>query len=109
MSPCDFDGGSWSVAHNGHMPKNSPYKIVLSYNEREILNEWSRKYTLPYFQVVRAKIILLAAAGQSNEEIAKALSLRREAVSQWRKRFFHERLAGLEDRPRSGRPRGRIV
>jgi transposase len=50
-------------------------------------------------------MILLAAAGQRNDEIAAALSVGRDVVSLWRKRFFHERLAGLEERPRPGRPR----
>jgi transposase len=63
------------------------------------------KYTLPYFQVVRAKMILMAAEGYSNDEIARRLSTRRDVVSMWRKRFFTERLAGLEERARPGRPR----
>jgi transposase len=63
------------------------------------------KYTLPYFQVNRAKMILLAAQGLSNDEIARCLHTRREVVSLWRKRFFEERLPGLEERPRPGRPR----
>ena len=49
--------------------------------------------------------MLLAAAGLSNEEIARRLSTTREVVSKWRKRFFEERLAGLEERDRPGRPR----
>jgi transposase len=60
---------------------------------------------LPYFHVTRAKMILLAAQGLSNDEIAASLSTRREVVSQWRKRFFEQRLAGLEERARPGRPR----
>jgi len=50
-------------------------------------------------------MILLAAEGRSNDEIAAALSIGRDVVSLWRKRFFYERLSGLEERPRSGRPR----
>jgi transposase len=60
---------------------------------------------LPYFQVIRAQMILLAAEGRSNDEIGAALSIGREVVSLWRKRFFYQRLAGLEERPRPGRPR----
>jgi transposase len=60
---------------------------------------------LPYFQVQRAKMILLAAEGLSNDQIAARLSSRREVVSMWRKRFFAERLAGLDERVRPGRPR----
>jgi hypothetical protein len=68
--------------------------------------EWQRRaaqYTLPHFQVQRAKMILLAAEGWSNDEIARRLDTRRDVVSMRRKRFFTERLAGLEER--AGRPR----
>ena len=87
------------------MPRQSPHVISLSRQERDVLESRARKYTLPYFQVVRALMILLAAEGRSNDEIAAALSVGRDVVSLWRKRFFYERLAGLEERPRSGRPR----
>ena len=63
------------------------------------------KYTLPYYQVVRAKMILLAADDWSNDEIASCLHTRREIVSLWRKRFFEQRLPGLEDQARPGRLR----
>ena len=49
-------------------------------------------------------MILLAAQGLRNDEIAATLSVGRDVVSLWRKRFFQQRLAGLEERPRSGRP-----
>jgi Winged helix-turn helix len=87
------------------MPKKSPYEIVLSEGEVKELSRRAGKYTLPYFMVMRAKIILLAAQGLRNDEIADRLSTRREIVSMWRKRFFEERLRGLEERPRPGRPR----
>ncbi len=87
------------------MPRTSPYVIILSREERRVLESRARQYTLPYFQVVRALMILLAAEGHSNDEIAAALSVGRDVVSLWRKRFFYERGAGLDERPRSGRPR----
>lgn len=87
------------------MPRKSPFMIRLSRKERDILEMRSRKYTLPYFEVLRAKMILLAAQGLPNDEIATALSVGRDVVSLWRKRFFRERLPGLEERPRPGRPR----
>ncbi len=87
------------------MPRQSPFEIVLTTEERRDLEGRSRKYTLPYFEVLRAKMILLAAEGRRNDEIAAALSTRREVVSQWRKRFFEDRLSGLEEQPRPGRPR----
>lgn len=77
---------------------------MLSAEELSVLERRSRCYTLPYRDVVRAKMILLAARGYRNDEIATRLDCRREVVSKWRKRFFEQRLAGLEERPRVGRP-----
>jgi len=86
------------------MPRQSPYRIELSDEERRALESLARSYTLPYWQAVRAQMVLLAADGLRNDQIADRLHCRREVVSQWRKRFFEQRLAGLEDRPRRGRP-----
>ena len=86
------------------MSRESPYGIVLTEQEREELTKRANKYTLPYFSVSRAKMILLAAQGLSNDEIANRLDTPRKVVSMWRKRFFEERLPGLEERPRPGRP-----
>ena len=87
------------------MPQKSPYKIILTGHEKCSLQEMVRKYTLPYYKVVRAKIILLAAQGIQNKEIGHRLDIPRRIVSKWRKRFFCQRLEGLEDQPREGRPR----
>ena len=93
------------LAHvSENMPRISPYTIQLSYAERSHLESQARRYTSPYYSVLRAKIILLAAHGQPNDQIAASLSVPRQIVSKWRKRFFEERLAGLEDEPRTGRP-----
>jgi hypothetical protein len=87
------------------LPRVSPFRILLAREELKELTRRANKYTLPYYQVVRAKMILLAHQGHSNDEIADRLATRREIVSMWRKRFFEERLPGLDDRPRPGRPR----
>ena len=87
------------------MPRSSPYAIRLSVQEeREVLRR-AAKYTLPYFEVQRARMVLLAAEGLPNNQIAARLDTRREVVSMWRKRFFEDRLAGLDQRSRPGRPR----
>jgi transposase len=86
------------------MPRESPFAIRLSRQERQILEARSRQYTLPYRDVVRAKIVLLAADGLKNTVIGARLDVPRPIVSKWRHRFFRERLAGLEERPRGGRP-----
>src|SRR5215831_11669639 len=87
------------------MPRTSPFLIHLSSAEEAELHRRAGKYTLPYFQVQRAKMILLAAQGLSNDEIAARLDSRREVVGRWRKRFFTDRLQGLEEQARPGRPR----
>ena len=86
------------------MPRKRPYRIVITKEEQVELTRRANKYTLPYFYVSRAKMILLAAQGLNNDEIAKKLDTPRKIVSMWRKRFFEERLPGLEERPRPGRP-----
>ena len=87
------------------MPRSSPFVIHLSVEEAHELKRRAAKYTSPYFEVQRARMILMASQGMSNDEIAARLNTRREVVSLWRKRFFKERLAGLEERARPGRPR----
>lgn len=86
------------------MSRRSPYVIVLSEEERRDLESAAGRYTLPYRDVVRARIVLMAAEGLRNDEIASRLSTRREVVSKWRKRFAENRMAGLEELPRRGRP-----
>jgi len=86
------------------MPRKSPYSVSLSAAQRRELEARARRYTLPYRDVVRAKIVLMAAQGMDNDEIAARLDTRREIVSKWRKRFYAEGLVGLEERPRGGRP-----
>ena len=87
------------------MPRKSPFRIELTPDESTELNLRATKYTLPYFEVIRAKMILMAATGMDNDQIAERLDTGRDVVSQWRKRFFLERMAGLQERARPGRPR----
>ena len=86
------------------MPRKSPFVVVLTEDEHRQLERTASCYTSPYCDVIRAKLVLLAAEGVSNDEIGQRLDLPRQIVSKWRKRFFHERLDGLHDRPRGGRP-----
>ncbi len=86
------------------MPRKSPYIITLEKEEKSQLQSMAQKYTSPYYEVVRAKAILLAAEGLENKQIGQQLQMPRQIISKWRKRFFEERLAGLQDRPRRGRP-----
>jgi len=86
------------------MPRTSPYSIALTDTERADLEARARRYTAPYIEVVRARIVLYAADGLGNDVIAARLDTPRQVVSKWRKRFFEHRLAGLTDLPRGGRP-----
>ena len=88
------------------MPRKSPYRIVLTAQEQEAMETVARQYTSPYYQVIRAKIVLMASEGMPNNIIAERLDLPRQIVSKWRKRFFSQRIEGLEDIPRPGRPSG---
>ena len=85
-------------------PRTSPYSIVLTRQEHAVLLAQARGYASPYRDVVRARIVLLASEGLGNDLIAARVDTPRQIVSKWRKRFHDERLSGLGDRPRSGRP-----
>ena len=85
------------------MPQRSPFTILLTDEEKKSLESDARKYTSPHYKVVRAKVVLLANEGLENREIGERLELPRQIVSKWRKRFFEERLEGLENLPRPGR------
>lgn len=87
------------------MPGKTRNQIELTAEERQELEHRAACYTLPHKQVQRAKIALYAADELTNVEIARRLEMTPEAVGRWRKRFCEERLGGLEDKARSGRPR----
>lgn len=87
------------------MPRSSPFQIDLAPTDQEALEATARCYTSAYYAVVRAKIVLLAAKGLRNDQIAQRLDLPRQVVSKWRKRYWEEGVAGLDDRPGRGRPR----
>ena len=79
--------------------------ITVSSEERKTLTRWSRGRSTPVRLVVRAKIILLAAEGMMNKEIAKEVETDEHTVGRWRQRFSEKGLLGIEkDAPRGGRP-----
>jgi len=80
-------------------------RIALTRRERRELERVTRKATAPQREVRRARIVLLAARGMGNAETARAVGCAENTVRLWRRRFATERLAGLKDRSRSGRPR----
>jgi transposase-like protein len=83
----------------------SPFRIELSEEESRELRSRAARSTSSHADVLRAKIVLLASEGKTNAEIARRLDCALRTVSLWRKRFFEQRLDGLCDRPRRGRPR----
>jgi transposase len=86
------------------MSRPSPFVIILSDADRAVLEGRARAYALRHADVVRAKIVLMAADGVANKQIAGRLDVHVDVVSRWRKRFAGEGLAGLADRERAGRP-----
>jgi transposase len=82
----------------------TPYRMELSDDERSVIEQRARSSNAPYRQVIWARIVLYAADGMENAEIAKRLDSTREFVSRVRKRFREERLKALEERSRPGRP-----
>jgi Winged helix-turn helix len=83
----------------------SAQEIVLEEAERRELVHRAACYTRPHREVLRAKLVLLAADGCPNAEIAERLGMSAKAVGRWRGRFQEHRLEGLADHARSGRPR----
>lgn len=79
-------------------------EIVLDTQEQSTLEKWSKGRMTPVRVMMRAKIVLLAATGMENKEIAVKLGIGRDTAGQWRRRFSERRLAGLvKDAPRGGR------
>jgi transposase len=87
------------------MPTPTAVEIVLSDEERGQLESWSRRPTSAQALAERSRIVLAAAEGLKNTEIADRLGVHRQSVTKWRNRFAEHRLDGLVDEPRPGRPR----
>jgi hypothetical protein len=83
----------------------SKYSIELSETEEHELRRRAAQYTRAHREVVRAKIVLLAAEGHTNAEIARRLDTTERSVGKWRRRWCEEGLPGLDEKPRPGRPR----
>jgi transposase len=86
------------------MPMRVAPKVILTDEQRATLQRWSRGRRTPARLVRRARIVLLAAEGKRNEQIATELGVERTIVGRWRQRFVGHGLAGIEkDAPRGGR------
>jgi len=87
------------------MPNPVAVAIELSDVEREQLVAWTRRRTSAQALAQRSRIVLAAADGLTNTEIAERLGISRKMAATWRARFAEYRLDGLLDEPRPGRPR----
>jgi len=78
--------------------------LLLTEAERETLQAWTRQAKCPQALALRARVILLCAAGRSNTDTAAELHITIQTVGKWRQRFIDKRLNGLLDEPRPGTP-----
>ena len=79
--------------------------VVLTEDEREILERWARRPKSAQALALRCRIVLAAADGEKSTEIAARLGCSRVTVGKWRSRFAELGLDGLHDEPRPGKPR----
>src|SRR5713226_2225311 len=80
-------------------------EVVLSEEEREVLERWARRPKSAQALALRCRIALAAADGDSSKEIAARLGCSAQTVGKWRGRFARRGLDGLHDEPRPGKPR----
>ena len=94
------------------MPQRQSTPIELTLQHRRLLGKWHKGTLSTGFSrriIIRVDIVLRAAAGQPNYQIAKQLKISRNTVKLWRYRFAREGVAGLMTRPIPGRPRKRMA
>ena len=80
-------------------------QVVLSDQEREVLERWARRPKSAQALALRCRIVLAAAEGATNQQIAAEMGCNRNTVGKWRVRFAQRGLDGLHDEPRPGKPR----
>jgi hypothetical protein len=79
--------------------------LVVSSQDREVLESWTRSRSVRASQVERARIVLAVADGNGTSDTARLVGVSRPTVIKWRDRFVEHGIAGLDDEPRPGRPK----
>jgi transposase len=87
------------------MPDPRAREVVLSDEERSQLEAWARRPKSSQALALRSRIVLVSAEGVNNGVVGERLGVDRSTVRKWRNRFVEQRLDGLLDEPRPGRPR----
>jgi transposase len=85
-------------------PGRRKAELVLTDGEREQLARWARRAKTSQVLALRAKIVLACAEGRDNKAVAAELRTTEHNVARWRGRFVRQRLDGLADEKRPGRP-----
>jgi transposase len=85
------------------MPQRA--QVVLSDDERDVLERWARRHSSAQALALRCRIVLAAAEGEQSKDIAARLGCSSSTVGKWRGRFAERGLDGLHDEPRPGKPR----
>jgi transposase len=94
-----------SNRHDGRQAMPQRAEIVLSDEQREVLERWARRPKSSQALALRCRIVLAAAEGEQSREIAARLGCNSSTVGKWRGRFARRGLDGLHDEPRPGKPR----
>src|ERR671930_443242 len=93
------------MAERGRPRGRPKAPLVLTDDERQTLQRWSRRAKTAQALALRCKIVLACAEGKTNQAVAERLGIWPQTVAKWRGRFVRQRLEGLSDEPRPGRPR----
>jgi len=80
-------------------------ELKITLEQRETLEQWSRRPKTAQALAQRARIILACAKGQSNTDVARQFRVTKQMVGKWRSRFVEKGVNGLLDEPRPGTPK----